>query len=88
MLPERMKKGEYILRDNKMAHKILRVKKHPDYSDESVYVLQGIYGTAIGPYEMEQLKELGYTKAVTEEELNQLFREGKYFPPNGKLRTT
>ena len=88
MLPERMNKGEYVLKDSKTAQKILRVKRHPEYSDESVYVLQGIYGIELGPYEVEQLKELGFTEAVTAEELNQRFKDGKYFPPNGKLRTT
>jgi len=87
MLTENMKKGNYVLRDSKTAQKILRVKKHPEYSDESVYILQGIYGIEIGPYEVEQLKKLGFNEVVTAEELNQRFKDGKYFPPNGKLRT-
>lgn len=83
MLPERMNKGHYLLKGNKIARKIIRVKRHPEYTEERVYVLQGDYGIELEPKEISILQEQGYDKYVSYKELNKLFRKGEFLPSNG-----
>ena len=85
MLPERLKKGQYLVRDHNTAKRVVRIKKHPEYVEERTYVLEGRYGATTRPYDRDELHNMGYTKAVSAEELNELFREGKYLPRDGIL---
>ena len=81
MLPERMKKGEFVFNKNKNdARKILRVKKHPEYSDERIYILEGNFGVELPPYETDQLHQFGYNECLTQTELFEKIEEGEYRP--------
>ena len=81
MLPERMKKGEYVFSKSKnQARKILRVKKHPEYDDERIYILEGNYGIQLPPYETTELQEYGFDECLTREELNEKIEQGEYRP--------
>jgi hypothetical protein len=81
MLPERMKKGHYLIHnDGRKAVKIVKVKKHPEYDEERVYFIKGDYGIVMGAYETTDLERCGYTDVVSLSELNQLLRDGKYNP--------
>ena len=81
MLPERMKKNEYVFsKSRNEARKILRVKKHPEYSEERVYILEGNYGVELPPYETEELQACGFDECLTREELNEKIEQGEYRP--------
>lgn len=87
ILPERMKRGHYLVKGERIARKILRVKRHPEYDEERLYVLEGEYGNELPPYEAELLIEQGFTKYVSPKELETMFRQGKYLPSKGRLTT-
>jgi len=84
MLPERMKKGEYLIRGN-YARRIKRVRKHPEFIGEKLYILEGDYGVELDPMEVSTLNK-SFDKCITPEELNELFRKGEYLPSKGKCR--
>lgn len=81
-LPENMKKGEYLLKGNSVARRIVRVKKCKEYG-EKMYVLQGEYGTILEPRTVKELESWGFEKCVGKNELNELWREGEYIPSQG-----
>lgn len=81
MLPERMKRGEWVYdKERNRAYKILRAKRHPEYAEERMYVLEGNYGVSMPPYEREHLIEMGFKECLTEEELHAKINEGEYTP--------
>ena len=86
MLPERMKKGMVLYKDKTTARRIVRVKRHPEYREERVYVLEGNFGIESEPLEVSELTIQGYVECITVDELNQRFRSGDYLPPQGNCR--
>ena len=86
MLPERMKKGHWLLKGTDTASKILRVKKHPEYSEERKYVLRGLHGIETRPYEVSELCIMGYTEVVTADELNKRWWDGDFLPSRGACK--
>ena len=84
-LPERMPKGHYLYRDKTTVRKIAQVKRHPEYKEERVYILEGQYGNLLEPQEVAELEKVGFIKCISQEELNKMFRNGDYIPSDGQL---